>query len=97
MKKDYLTITKKHRMENSQDRNGKNKSYISTKNITELNKLIYAGAKLVCKKIGVLLKSMNKKKSKSGWEIRSETQIRNLRKQAKMIKRRGKNDIISSQ
>ena len=26
MKKDYLTITKKHRRENSQDRNRKNKS-----------------------------------------------------------------------
>ena len=28
-------------------------SYISTKNITELNELIYAGAKLVCEKIGI--------------------------------------------
>ena len=26
MEKDYLTIAKKHRMENSQDGNGKNKS-----------------------------------------------------------------------
>ena len=48
-------------------------------NKTELNKLIYAGAKLVCKKIGVPLKS-TKKKSKPEWEIRLETQIRNLRK-----------------
>ena len=45
---------------------------ISTKNITELNELIYAGAKLVCEKIGVPLKSTNKK-SKPGWEIRLET------------------------
>ena len=28
MEKDYLNITKKHRMENSQDGNGKNKSSI---------------------------------------------------------------------
>ena len=68
-KKDYLTITKKHTMENSQDGNGKNKSstniYISTNNITELNELIYAGAKLVCKKIGILLKSTKKKKNQN--------------------------------
>ena len=28
-------------------------TYISTNNITELNELIYAGAKLVCEKIGI--------------------------------------------
>ena len=39
-------------------------------------------------KIGILSKSPKKKKSKSGWEIRQETQIKNLRKQAKMIKQR---------
>ena len=61
--------------------------YISTSNITELNELIYAGAKVVCEKIGILLKS-TKKKSKPGWEIRLEMQIKNLRKQAKMIKQR---------
>ena len=31
--------------------------YIPTNNITELNELIYAGAKLVCKKIGIPLKA----------------------------------------
>ena len=36
---------------------------------------------------GSLKKNMNRK-SKPGWEIRLETQIRNLRKQAKMIKQR---------
>ena len=39
-KKDYLTISKKHRMEDSQGGNGKINqvlTYISTKNITELN------------------------------------------------------------
>ena len=36
-------------------------TYIPTKNITEFNELIYAGAKLVCEKIGVLLKSTHKK------------------------------------
>ena len=62
-------------------------TYISTNNITELNELIYAGAKLVCEKIAIPSKS-KEKKSKSGWEIRLETQIKNLRKQAKMIKQR---------
>ena len=42
--------------------------YISTNNITELNDLIYAGAKLVCGKIGVLSKS-TKKQLKPGWEV----------------------------
>ena len=61
--------------------------YISTNNITELNELIYAGAKLVCEKIGIPSISM-KKQSKPGWEIRLETQIKNLRKQAKMVKQK---------
>ena len=42
--------------------------YISTNNISELNDLIYAGAKLVCEKIGVPSKS-TKKQSKPGWEV----------------------------
>ena len=49
-------------------------TYILTKNITELNELISAGAKLICEKIGDPLKSTNKK-SKPGWEIRLEAQI----------------------
>ena len=40
-------------------------TYISTNNITELNELIYAGAKLVCEKIGIPTKS-TKEKSKPG-------------------------------
>ena len=45
--KDYLTITKKHRIENSQDGSGKDKvlASISINNITELNEVIYAGMK----------------------------------------------------
>ena len=62
--------------------------YIPMNNITELNELIYAGAKLVCEKIGIPSKS-TKKQSKPGWEIRRETQIKKLRKQARMIKKRG--------
>ena len=50
--------------------------YIPTNNITALNELIYARAKLVCEKIGIPSKS-TKKKSKPGWEIRLETQIKN--------------------
>ena len=44
----------RNRLENSQGGNEKNKwsiniyIYISTKNVTELNELIYVGAKLVC-------------------------------------------------
>ena len=60
-------------------------TYISTNNITKLNELIYARAKLVCNKLMMSLKSTNKK-SKLGEEIRLETQIKNLRKQAKMKK-----------
>ena len=56
-------------------------------NITKINELIYAGAKLVCEKIGIPSKSM-KKKSKPGWEIQLEMQIKYLQKQAKMIKQK---------
>ena len=48
--------------------------YIPTNNLTELNELIDAGAKLVWKKIGIPSKS-TKKQSKLGWEVRLETQI----------------------
>ena len=47
--KDYITITKKPWLDNSQGRDWKKKeellTHISMKNITELNELIYAGAK----------------------------------------------------
>ena len=36
-------------------------TYISTNNITKLNELIYAGAKLVCEEIGIPSKSTKKK------------------------------------
>ena len=61
--------------------------YISRNNTIELNELTYAGAKLVCEKIGVHSKS-SKKQSKPGWEFRLETQIKNLRKLAKMLKQK---------
>ena len=51
--------------------------YISTNNITELNELIYAGAKLVCDKTGIHSKS-TKEKSKLGREFRLETQIEKI-------------------
>ena len=41
----------------------------------DLNELINAGAKLVCEKIGVLLKKTNRN-SKPGWEIRLEMKIK---------------------
>ena len=43
----------------------------------ELNKLIYAGVKLVCAKISVPRKNMNRN-SKSGWEIRLKAQIKKI-------------------
>ena len=61
---------------------------LPTNNITELNELIYAGAKLDCENIGIPSKS-TKKQSKPGWEIRLETQIKKQRKQARMIRKRG--------
>ena len=61
--------------------------YITTNIITELNGLIYVGLKLVCEKIEIPPKS-TKKQSKPGWEIRLETQITKLRKQARMIQKR---------
>ena len=67
-------------------------TYISTNNITELNELIYAGAKLVCEKIGIPSKNM-KEKSKPGWEFRLETHIENLRKQLKVIKQKKNTEI----
>ena len=61
--------------------------YISTNNITVLDELIYAGAKLVYEKTEIPLKG-TKKQAKPGWEIRLETQIKNQRKQVKMVKQK---------
>ena len=58
-------------------------TYISTNNITELNELINARAKLLCEKIGISSKR-KKEKSKPGSEFRQETQ----RKQAKILKQK---------
>ena len=58
---------------------------IPTKNITELNDLIYSGAKLVFEKIEVPLETTNKK-SKPVWELRLKSQIRKLRQQVKILK-----------
>ena len=55
------------------------KKRISTKNITELNDLIYAMAKSISDEICVLLKNTTRN-SKPNQEIRLETQI-NLKKQ----------------
>ena len=61
-----------------------------TNNITELNELIYAGAKLVCVKVGIPSKS-TMKQSKPGWEIRPEKKIKKkkLRKRGRIIRKRG--------
>ena len=59
---------------------------IRTNDITELNDLIYAEAKLVCEKIGIFLKTTDRK-LKPGWELRLESQIKRLRQQARILKR----------
>ena len=51
----------------------------------ELNDLIFAGVKLVCKKIGVHQKTTNRK-SKAGRKILLESQIRKLLQEAKTLK-----------
>ena len=50
---------------------------IPTVNITELNEVIYASVKLVCYKIGVLFRKLNRN-TKTEWEIRLEKQINKL-------------------
>ena len=61
--------------------------YIPSNNITELIELIYAGAKLVCEKIGIPSKS-TKKQSKPVWDIRVETQIKKTTKKSQNDKKR---------
>ena len=60
-------------------------TYILTNNMTELNELIYTGAKLVCNNIDVPLKNTNRN-SKPGWEIWLEMQKKYLRQKVKMIR-----------
>ena len=89
-KKTTWPSLKKPRLENCQGRNWKINellTHITTKNITKLNELIDAGAKLVYDKSDVPLKNTNRN-SKPEWEIWLKMQIRNLRKQAKMIRQR---------
>ena len=51
-------------------------------NITLLNDLIYAGAKLACNKIEVPLRNMNRN-TKLGWENKLEGQFKKFLHQAK--------------
>ena len=63
---------------------------IPTNNITELNNLIYAGAKLVCDRIGAPLRNTNRetnRNTKAGWEFRLEEQIKQLRQQTNTLNR----------
>ena len=55
---------------------------ISTNNVTELNEIIYAKAKLICEKIGVPSKS-TKTKIKTWMGNSNGNADKNLRKQAK--------------
>ena len=64
---------------------------IPSNDITELNDLIYEGEKIVCEKIGVPMKT-RERKSKPGWEVRHESQIKRQRQQARILKRIIKKD-----
>ena len=77
---DFISIPQEPRSEKAKVEKEKvNKSKnIPTGNITELNKLIYAGVKLISDKIGISLKSL-KRNTKPGWEIRLEKQVKKLR------------------
>ena len=55
--------------------------YLLTNNITELNELIYAGAKLVSEKNWITSKRTKKH--------RLEMQIKKIRKQARLMRKRG--------
>ena len=59
---------------------------ISTDSITEINKLIYARAKLASKKVSVPLRNVNRN-TKPGWEIRLEGQEKKLQPQVKILKK----------
>ena len=59
--------------------------------ITELNKLIYAGTKKVCDKIGVPLTNL---KSKWGWEFRIKGLVKKLKQQAKMLRKENNKGIF---
>ena len=61
-------------------------TYIPTNNITDLNDLIYEGAKLVCEKI--TRPKTADRKYKPGWELRLESRIKRLRQLAKIKKKR---------
>ena len=63
-----------------------------TNNITELNELIYAGAKLACDKTGVFQSNPNQNR-KPEWEIRLEGLAKKL--QEEKMRRKKKNKGIS--
>ena len=56
-------------------------------NITNLYELLHVGAKVVRENLGNPIKT-RKQNSNPGWEIRIETQIRNLRQEASIIKQK---------
>ena len=58
---------------------------ISAGNITDLNELIYAGAKLVCDEIGIPLRNTNRN-TKPGCEIRLEELVHKQRQAKRQMK-----------
>ena len=59
---------------------------IPTDNITELNDLIYPGAKLINNKINTSLSNPNRN-TKPGWEMKLEVWIKKLREQGKVVRK----------
>ena len=55
--------------------------------ITKLNALIYARTKLVNAKIGITLRNRNRN-TNIGWEMKMEGQIKKLREQEKIIRKK---------
>ena len=59
---------------------------IPMRQITELSKLIYAGEKLVCDKIGITPRNPTRN-TNPGWKIRQEGQVKKLRQQEKVLRK----------
>ena len=80
-----ITIPMESGLENIQARSQNDLKNIP-KDITELNNLIYAEAKLVHDRTGISQRNSNKN-TKPGWEIRPERQIKKQHESRKILKK----------
>ena len=86
---DYIIMSKESMLEKLKvetEKVNKVLQYIPTDNITELSELIYTGVKLVCNKIGILLRNPNRN-TNPGWKINLEGQIKKLWERAKLLRK----------